>query len=348
MPKLLIDESTGEILQANVMVAVEKAPAIIIDIDDVRLFHSEPKKLVEKIRTQAGFAVFDVSNEKGRKACRSHAANIIKCIAPALEASKRLAEDAKKVVKSDLEFRKTFEADVREIAEFHRKPLTEYEDEQKRIQEEQEAREAARLAEEKYLVDWDDALHLDELFTFRKEKERAEEIARAEAKAIEDKRLFDEAVAKQAESDRIKIQEEERRKVEAEQASKLEAERAKVRAEEQAKIDEERRLERIEFDKRQESERLAAEELQRQKSLDKEKQKETVAAIGRTLARNSPGAYTPEGVLINSGIGEIIKDRPSDDEILQAVAFYFNASEETVLTWFTSMDLERLCIKAEA
>ncbi|MFZ2172356.1 MAG: hypothetical protein WAW61_22310 [Methylococcaceae bacterium] len=330
---LEVDKNTGEIIPSNVMVAVEKAPAIIIDIDDVRLFHSDPQKLIEKIRTQAGFAVFDVGTEKGRAACRSHAANIIKCISPAINASKQLAADAQKVVKADLTFRKIFEADVREIAEFHRRPLTEYEAEQKRIQDEQEAREAARLAEEKYLVDWDDALHLDELFTFRKEKERAEEIARAEAKAIEDKRLFDEAVAKQAEEARIRIQAEERRKAEAEQAEKIEAERAKVRKEEQAKIDEERRLERIEFDKRQESERLASAELKRIEDearfqkVQKQKADFEIAKTAKTT---------------------MVKQRPSDDEILQAVAFYFNSDEGTVLTWFTSIDLERLCIKAES
>ncbi len=302
---LEVDPETGEIIQANVMIAVEKAPSIVIDIDDVRLFHSEPQKLIEKIRIQAGFAVFDVTNDKGRAACRSHAANIIKCISPAINESKRLAGDAQKVVKADLTFRKIFEADVREIAEFHRRPLTEYEAEQKRIQEEQDAREAARLAEEKYLVDWDDALHLDELFTFRKEKERAEEIARAEAKAIEDKRLFNEAVAKQAEESRLRIQAEERRKAEAEQAAKLEAERAKVRAEEQARIDEERRL-------------------------------------------YPPVSIVPAKTVAPKHHVSESSSRPSDDEILQAVAFYFNADEETVLTWFTSMDLERLCIKAEA
>ena len=51
--EIKVDPETGEIIPANVMIAVEKAPAIIIDIDDVRLFHSEPQKLVEKIRTQA-------------------------------------------------------------------------------------------------------------------------------------------------------------------------------------------------------------------------------------------------------------------------------------------------------
>jgi hypothetical protein len=69
--------------------------------------------------------------------------------------------------------------------------------------------------------------------------------------------------AEKLEAQRLQIAAEEKRKAEAEQAKKLEVERAKVRAEELAKIAEERRLERIEFDKREESERLAQAELNR-------------------------------------------------------------------------------------
>lgn len=73
--------------------------------------------------------------------------------------------------------------------------------------------------------------------------------------------------ADKIEAQRLQIQAEEeakaKKKAEAEQAAKLESERQKMRDEEQARVDEERRLERIEFDKRQESERLANAELKR-------------------------------------------------------------------------------------
>lgn len=240
--QLKIDEETGELLPQNVMEKAETAPAISIDISDVATYHNQPEKLVEIISNQAGFAVFDVSTKKGRDACKSHAANIIRCITPAANESKRLAADAKKVVNQDLSFRRDFESGIRALAEFHRKPLTEWEDDQERLKQEQIERENKRLEAEKYLSDWQDAIDFDELYTLRKSRELAEIKAEAERKAIEDKRLFDEAVARKAEEQRQAIEAAAKRKAEAEQAEKLEAERAKIRAEEQAKIAEEHRI----------------------------------------------------------------------------------------------------------
>jgi hypothetical protein len=198
--QLLVDKETGELLPVNVMVKADKAPAIVIDINDVVIYHNDPDKLVSKIRDQAGFAVFDVGNEKGRAACRSHAANIIKCISPAINASKALAADAQKVVKQDIAFRKYFEESVREIAEFHRKPLTEYENEQKRIELEQKELEEKRLADEKYLADWDDAINFNELYDLRKERELANKLV---AEKAEQERRAKE-IAYQLEAQRIK------------------------------------------------------------------------------------------------------------------------------------------------
>jgi colicin import membrane protein len=233
--ELVVDESTGEIIPQNVSIEVSKPPAIIIDIDDVRLYHSEPEKLIEKIRIQAGYAVFDVSTEKGRAACRSHAANIIKCISPAINASKQMAADAQKIIKRDLAFRKIFETSVREIADYHRKPLTEYEAQQKRLADEQLEREAQRVEAELYELDHQEAIDYDELYTLRKARAMAELSAALIARAEEDKRLFDEAVIREAEALRLKIQHEEQAKAEAAERKKLEAERAMIRAEEQGK-----------------------------------------------------------------------------------------------------------------
>lgn len=228
--KVIIDEATGEIIREHIIIAVENAPRIIIDINDVKIYHNDPDKLVNKIREQAGYAVFDVNTEKGRAACRSHAANIIKCIAPALNASKALAAEAKKVVNQDLNFRNYFESAVREIAAHHRLPLTEYEDEQEKIKKEQIAREEKRLEEEKYMVDWDDALDLDELFTLRKERE----IAHQKAELARIKAEHDKSEVERINAMRLQIQAEEeakaRRKVEAEQSENLESERSKVLA----------------------------------------------------------------------------------------------------------------------
>jgi colicin import membrane protein len=236
MAKLAVDPATGEIIQTAVMVKADKAPAIVLDINEVKTFHQDPEKLVDKVREQAGFAVFDVSTEKGRAECRSHAANIIRCISPAINASKALAEEAKRVVKQDLEFRKVFEHGVREIAAFHRKPLDEYEAEQERIKEEARLADEARLAEEQYLRDWQDAIDYDELFTLRKAKEEADR-KEAEARRIaEENERLERELAARMEAERVRIQEEAEVRARAEQERKLEAERARIRAEEEEKV----------------------------------------------------------------------------------------------------------------
>jgi hypothetical protein len=212
MSNLQVDPTTGEILSQNIMIKSEITPAIILDINDVDLYYFDPDKLIDKINSQAGFPVFDINSKKGRKECASHSANIIRCIAPIAVKSKEKAADAKKIVSQDVSFRKYTEERIREIAEFHRKPLTEYEEEQEELKQELIRRENRRIEAEKLLQDHHDAIDLNELYTLRKARELAEQIAEAERKAIEDKRLFDEAVIEQAEKmeqERAVIREEE-------------------------------------------------------------------------------------------------------------------------------------------
>lgn len=225
MAQLMVDPETGEIIPTAIMVSASKAPAIALDINEVKVYHKEPEKLVEMIREQAGYAVFDVSTEKGRAECRSHAANIIRCIAPALNASKALAEEAKLVVKRDLAFRKVFEDGVREIAAFHRKPLTEYEEEQERIKEAARLAEEARLAAEQYLKDWQDAIDYDELFTLRRAKEEAERKALDAKHAEEEDARIKREVEARLELESQRIREEAEAKALREYEAKLRAER---------------------------------------------------------------------------------------------------------------------------
>ena len=263
-----VDPDTGDIIHSEIMVKTEKAPAIVIDINDVALYHSEPEKLVDKIRAQAGFAVFDISNEKGRTACRSHAANIIKCIAPAISASKALAAEAQKVVKQDLRFRKIFEEDVREIAEFHRRPLTEYEAELQRVKDEYEAAEAAKLVEAK----------------------RIEEEAEAEKKRLfeEEKAKF-EAEKREMEQEKQRIADE-RAKIELEKKLRAEAEEQRIadekrHAEELKRQAAEAEQERIRLAEKAEQDRINA-EIAAQKALAKaEQEKQEAIAAAELKAR---------------------------------------------------------------
>lgn len=248
MAELKIDLETGEIIQTAVMVKMDKAPAIVLDINEVKTFHREPEKLVDKVRDQAGFAVFDVSTERGRSECRSHAANIIRCISPAINASKTLAEEAKLVVKQDLAFRKVFEQGVREIAAFHRKPLDEYEAEQERIKEEERVAEEARLAEKQYLIDWLDAIDYNELYTLRRIKDEADRKEAEARRTAEENERLERELAARMEVERKRIQAEEEAKAKAEQERVLEAERAKIRVVQRkalAELDQERSLDAV-------------------------------------------------------------------------------------------------------
>lgn len=246
-----IDQETGELIAENIMPLTDKAPSIILDVSEVAKYHTEPMKLVEKINAQAGYMVFDVTNKKGRDACRAHAAQIIKCIAPACKESTRLADEAKKVVNQSINFRKMFEAGVREIAEYHRKPLTEWEKEQERIAEQErifaEKMEAMRI----YQLDWDDAIAYDELFTLRKEKAALE----AEAAALKKLQEQDE-YEKQLQAQAI-IKERERHEQEIEKLKReQEEQRLKIQHEEEAKARKKDEAEKIEQAKKAEAEKI--------------------------------------------------------------------------------------------
>jgi hypothetical protein len=215
MSKLKVDTETGELLTAVEMIESSKAPAIIIDISEIAVYHKTPLELAKKIENQAGFMVFDVKSKSGRDACRSHAANIIKCISPALNESKRLADDAKKVINQDLYFRKTFETRVREIADYHRKPLTEWEEEQKRIEEKRLSEEQRIKDAAQYQSDWQDAIDFDELYTIRKAKQLEAERLEAERLETLRKEQLELEVQARIERERALIQRQEEEKAQA-------------------------------------------------------------------------------------------------------------------------------------
>lgn len=308
MAKLNIDPETGEIIPANVMVPAASLPSIIIDISDVQKYHKEPEKLVEIISNQAGYAVFDVSHGKGRDECRSHAANIIRCISPAINASKAMAEDAKKVVKQDLEFRNKFEAGIRELAAYHRKPLTEWEEEQSRIKEAARLEELKRFEEEHYLLDWQDAIDFDELYTLRKEKE-AEQKRAAEA---------------QREAD-------EQARIEREVVERLEAERQRIRQEEEAKA---RQEAEAKIRAEQEAERLRIQEEERLAKLKEDSQVRWQApTVVPVLKQEEKSISEPEWP-----VAVKLPLVPTDLEIVQVIAAHYRVPAATALEWVSWID----------
>lgn len=255
--QLLMNEDTSTqafVCSSAPIIEIAQLPSVEIDISEVAVYHDNPAVLINKISKQAevGRLVFDMTTAKGRDACRSHAAQIIKCIKPALDASRQLAADAKKVIEKDLKFRREFESGVREIAELHRKPLTEWEKEQERIEREkrEEEEHLARIEQEKaqYLADWDSALAENELFDLRKEKEArdkadAERIAEEKRKEREAKIAAD-AVAESERKAKEALENSEKARKDAEQraeqAAKSERERIEREQAKQAQLERER------------------------------------------------------------------------------------------------------------
>jgi hypothetical protein len=234
------------------IIEIAQLPRVQIDIGDVAIYHNEPAALIQKIANQAGSLVFDMTSAKGRDACRSHASQIIKCIKPALDASKQLAADAKRVIEKDLAFRKEFEKGVREIADHHRRPLTEWEAEQERIErekrEEAERLAAIEQAEIDYQAAHESALSENELFDLRREKKarekaESERLAEEQRKEREAKAVADAIKEKEQQLERQRI-ESERRAQEAEQralqAAQAERERMEREQAEQERIERER------------------------------------------------------------------------------------------------------------
>ena len=181
-----------------------------------------------------------------------------------------------------------------------------------------------RIEEERYQNDWLSALDMDELFKLRKAKAEAEELARAEAKAIADKSEFERLVAARLESERLTIEAEARRKAEAEYMAKIEAESAKIRAEEQAKINEERRLEQIKVDEKAKIDRADFDA----RCLRNKKELQDLIELAESRAKPSEQFIKP---------GSVFK-RPSGEMLINDMAIFYDVSELVICEWLQEID----------
>lgn len=268
------DDSAVPFVESDLPIyEVKQLPKVDLNIELVAVHHHEPEVLVQRIANMAGRFVFDMTTAKGRDACRSHAAQIIKCITPALNASKQLATDAKKVIEKDLRFRKEFESGVREIAEHHRKPLTAWEKEQERIAAEEKAEQERIAAEQEriereereaaeYLKEWDAALQENELYDLRREKALRDQEEQARIAEEQRKEREAQAIANAVKAEQERAQREQEEKDRQAQEALEKAERERVAAEQRAEQAAQAERERIEREQA-EKERIAREESQR-------------------------------------------------------------------------------------
>lgn len=175
--------------------------------------------------------------------------------------------------------RKAMRDQLDALKEEARKPLTDWEEEQARI----EAEEAAKKIQQEIARDHEFALMMNAEFDRKAEEERKA------AEEAEQKRIEAERKAQQEREAQMLKEAEERARIEAEQKAKAEqermereriaaeeraaqAEREKIAAEERAKAQAElAERQRIEREKQIEQERIAAEESARQQEIDRQK-----------------------------------------------------------------------------
>ena len=119
----------------------DNLPDLLRDVDLKATITNEEKldALLAKMRKGVESTVFDMGEKKGRDACRSLAAKIVKSKAPLDDAGKAVIEDAQKIVAAGNKLRKKARDEITSIAEMARKPLTDWEAEQKKIEADRDA-----------------------------------------------------------------------------------------------------------------------------------------------------------------------------------------------------------------
>ena len=232
-------------------------------------------EILSEIERIAMAHVPDVTTDQGRSDIKSLAYKVARSKTVIDSFGKDVIADWKKKTDNINAYRKRARDFLDPLRDRVRKPLTDWEAEQERINAEKEAAEQARIQD---MIDslalvgcimpfFDLATMTDEAFTVlyaeKKAAFEAEQARIAEEKRIEAERLEKERLEREAETKRLAIERAELDKIKAEQ----EAERKRLK-EEQDKIDaEKRKAERIAFEKQAlENARIAAEKATKEKA----------------------------------------------------------------------------------
>lgn len=270
---------------ANELVVIEQATALDLFTapEKVNQMLAHIKTLAEEERKELDS---DLSVAKNRKAFASLAYKVTQTKTAIDKAGKLVVDDLKELPKKVDAARKLFRDELDLLSDDIRKPVTEYELEEK-------AREEAEALKKQIELDHEEALQMNELFDLRKAEEERQRIAREEElkrQAAEQARLEAErkaqkeieAAAQREREAKEAAERAEREKQEAIQRAEQEAKEAKEKAERDAKEAQER-AERekqaaieAERKKAQEAEqtRLAEEERKRQEDAKRQEDKE--------------------------------------------------------------------------
>ena len=267
---------------SNELVTIEQ-----ISSNAMSVFSGESDALeliIAQIERDARSIVADVNTAKGRDVIRSTAANVAKAKVRIDDAGKTLVADLKELPKKVDASRKSVRDRLDALRDEVLQPLTAWEIDQERIKAEAEAKARAEAeqaeAERVYLLNWEEALIMNERFEIEKEKAEmkaaqekaeAERIAKAKADQEEKDRLArEEAIRQQAIADE---QAKQKAALEKAEADKKAAEQAAKDAIEKARIEKENaeliRLQAIEDERKR-----AAAELAKQKAIEEDAAKD--------------------------------------------------------------------------
>lgn len=290
---------------ANELVVIEQATALDLFTapEKVNQMLERIKSLAEEERKELDS---DLSVVKNRKAFASLAYKVTQTKTAIDKAGKLVVDDLKELPKKVDAARKLFRDELDSLSDGIRKPLTEWEEQEK-------AREEAEALKKQIEVDHEEALQMNELFDLRKAEEERKRIAREEEmkrQAAEQARLEAErkaqqeieAAARREREAKEAAERAEREKQEAIQRAEQAAKEAKEKAERDAKearekAEREKQLAiEAERKKAQEAEqaRLAEVERKRQEEAKRQADKEHQKAINNQAMQDLIDAGIPE------------------------------------------------------
>ncbi|MGQ5972332.1 hypothetical protein ACUNG0_25800 [Serratia sp. IR-2025] len=222
----------------------------------------------------------DLSTKKGRDRVASLAAQVSRSKTAVEKPGREYLKRLKEAVKPAEQEIKRFVDACDALRDETRRPLTEWENEQERIKQEEEAKRAAEELAKQVESDHEIALLLNEKYD--------REVAEAKAEAERQRIAHEEELKRQA-AEQARIEAEQKAKAELEAAARREAEaqaakeRAEREAKEAAELAERQRIEAQQKAERDKQEAIAAEQRKAQEAADKLK-RETEAKEAARLA----------------------------------------------------------------
>lgn len=248
-------------------VALYSLPSSPAELEAAFINDDYVERLIEGIRTKAKSVVGDLNTVKGRRVYISMAGDVRSSKAAIDEAGKTLvAEMKKRPALVDASRRKIREA-LDELAVEIRKPVTDYEAEQQRIKEAEEA----RIAAEKLAAEVESAHELALLMNKEFNRERAEAAAEAERQRIAHEEEIKQRAIEQARQE-AEAQAQRDREAAAQREAQLIAQAEKEKAD---RIAAQERAEREAKEAQERTERLAKEA---REQAEREKQQAVEAA----------------------------------------------------------------------